>query len=61
MKLKASGEAIELPHEVEELATWWAEVETTEFGEKDKVKENFWLDFGSRLDIVSNNHVLCME
>lgn len=54
MKLKATGEAVELPHELEELATWWAEVEVTEFGEKDKVKENFWLDFGSKLDAVGD-------
>ena len=54
MKLKVNGEKVDLPHELEELASWWAEAVGTDFGEKDKVKENFWLDFGKKLDPVSN-------
>lgn len=44
------AEKIEFPIEVEEIACWWSEAEVTEFGEKQKSKENFWLDFKSKLD-----------
>lgn len=45
------------------MATWWAEVELTEYGEKEKVKENFWLDFGQKLPKVSDSifHVNIFE
>jgi DNA topoisomerase-1 len=53
VKIKATGKPMELPQEAEEMACWWSEAENTEFGEKAKVKENFWLDFGQKLDKVS--------
>lgn len=36
--------------EVEEIATWWADVENTEFGEKEKVIKNFEGEFLSSID-----------
>ena len=54
VKLKTkNGEVIGLSFHAEEMATWWAEAENTEFGEKDKVKENFWSQFKPFIDKVS--------
>jgi DNA topoisomerase IB len=53
VKYKASGKPIDLPLEIEEIACWWSSAEGTEFGEKEKSKENFWLDFKNMLDKVS--------
>lgn len=39
-----------MPAEVEEMATWWANVETSEFGLKDKVIKNFEGEFLPNLD-----------
>mmetsp|Transcript_29798 Transcript_29798/g.45437 ORF Transcript_29798/g.45437 Transcript_29798/m.45437 type:complete len:331 (+) Transcript_29798:226-1218(+) len=50
LKLKASQEKLELTEEAEEMATWWADCELTEFGEKEKVRENFWNTFKSKID-----------
>jgi len=44
-----------LSEEAEEIATWWAEAENTEFGEKSKVKENFWNEFKSKHDFAKLN------
>jgi len=45
VKLFHGKNPINLSLEAEELATWWAECELTEFGSKSKVKENFWNSF----------------
>ena len=50
---KAGKQKIDLSLPMEELATWWAIEEQTEFGAKDKVKENFWLTFKLAMDKVS--------
>ena len=41
LKIKSTGEKVPLAPEVEEIATWWAEVENTDFGVKEKVIKNF--------------------
>lgn len=45
LRIKASKKDIVLSLEDEEVATWWADAELTEFAAKDKVRENFWLCF----------------
>ena len=39
-----------MPPEVEEVATWWADVETSDFGIKEKVIKNFEGEFLHTLD-----------
>lgn len=34
LKLKNSGEPLDLPEDIEEIVTWWADCEETEFGKK---------------------------
>ena len=53
VKNKATGQPLELPQEAEEIACWWAIEQNGEFGEKTKVKENFWQDFKAKIDKVS--------
>ena len=50
LKVKATGLAVDLPAEHEEMATWWAEVEVTDFGKKQKVMENFQAEFLPKID-----------
>lgn len=50
MKIKSTGEEIELAPEVEEIATWWADVENTDFGVKEKVIKNFEGEFLHNID-----------
>lgn len=50
MKIKSSGKEIELAPEVEEIARWWADVEQTDFAAPERIKENFWISFKSKLD-----------
>jgi len=42
LQIKNTKQEIPLSLEKEELATWWAEAEVTDFGMKKIVKENFW-------------------
>ena len=48
--IKATGQKIDMPPEVEEVATWWADVETSDFGIKEKVIKNFEGEFLHTLD-----------
>lgn len=45
LRVKATKKDINLSLENEEVATWWADAEVTDFAAKDKVRENFWLSF----------------
>ncbi len=49
LKVKSTKEKLDLSDEAEEMATWWAECELTEFGEKEKVRENFWGTFKEKI------------
>ena len=50
LKTKEGKQNIELSEEAEEMATWWAEAGNTEFGEKQKVRENFWGEYKLKFD-----------
>lgn len=50
LKNKETGEELTLLPEVEEMATWWAHVENTDFGLKEKVVKNFEGEFLPNID-----------
>ena len=50
MKVKATGQEIKISSDVEEIARWWADVETTEFAAPQRIKDNFWDSFKPKLD-----------
>ena len=52
VKFKSSGKPIDLNLEAEEAACWWSLDETKDFGQVQKVKENFWFEFKSMVEKV---------
>ena len=56
--LNKAGTPVPLTEKYEEFATWWSETETTDFGQKQKVRENFWAQFKAGVPKVSSNFVL---
>lgn len=49
VKVKFKGEPLELSPELEEICSWWASVEGTDFGDKPLVKRNFSEAFLARM------------
>lgn len=50
VKIRATGEKVELDELTEEYATWFAPMEESEFGLNENVKKNLWGYIGPGID-----------